>query len=73
MTEEQKFWKVSNIHAISTERGLQLISHATNAGRASGGRREYRENAQRGELKREEGEVIETLEERRRGRVSGLG
>jgi hypothetical protein len=35
--------EVSNIHAISTERGLQLISQATKAGRASGGKRESRE------------------------------
>jgi hypothetical protein len=45
------------------EAGLQLISQATKAGRASGGKREYREDVQQGKLKRV-GVVIETLEER---------
>jgi hypothetical protein len=63
MTEKWKFMEVSNIHAISTGRGLQLISQTTKAGRGTGGKREYRENAQRGKVKREEGEVIEKAEE----------
>lgn len=44
MAEKQRFMEVSNIHAISTERGLQLISQTTKAGRASGGKHESTES-----------------------------